>query len=258
MLEAMPDPGQIHLWTLKPSNAPDFELCRQFECLLNFVELARMHRFRFDRDKKRHLLTRTLLRSVLSHYFPKTDKTKWQFEINKYGKPSISNSLPWPLKFNISHSGDLILIAVANGNDVGVDVETIASREKTAGLIERCFSSREASFINYPSVEQTEQRFFQLWTLKESYIKALGTGLSTPLKSFEFEINEGRAELRNQADGDKKKWLFWMDNPDKLHQIALCLERVSPRPLEVQYRPLSYTELASMVDSAPDSSSTSR
>lgn len=102
---------------------------------------------------------------------------------NEYGKPFLKNCND--LYFNITHCQELAVCAIEN-TEVGIDAENI--RECLSGVMRRAFSEREKNVVE--NSENINEMFFRIWTLKESFVKALGIGISYPLKSAEFIICE--------------------------------------------------------------------
>ena len=106
---------------------------------------------------------------------------KYTLETNAYGKPRIKEKPDF--HFNLSHSGNWVVLAFG-GSEVGVDVETILMDDKKIKVAHRFFGEQERQFVFQTEVD-SHKRFFQIWTAKESYLKFLGTGLQTPLTSFD-------------------------------------------------------------------------
>ena len=100
-----------------------------------------------------------------------------------YGKPELAGERG--LRFNVSRSGDVVLLAVTHGRDVGVDVERIAAARAHGPIADRLFSESEAAELRALDYDDRTRRFFQLWTRKEAYAKALGVGMATPLRMLE-------------------------------------------------------------------------
>lgn len=116
-----------------------------------------------------------------------------EFTCNKYGKPALKDNPG--LHFNISHCRELAVCAVAKC-PVGVDAEKIRSFPEN--VLRRCFTEREITYVkNNPDPDMA---FFQLWTLKESLVKAIGIGLSYPLKNAEFIIENNHITVNSEFD----------------------------------------------------------
>lgn len=246
MLE--PHPDRIDLWLAWVDPALDADLLQRYHRLLNPAEAQTLARFHFEKDRLRYLLTRALVRTVLSLYAPIAPQD-WAFDANAYGKPGIApaHHLMHPhtqsLVFNVSHTATLVVMAVSADKPLGVDVESL-QRKAPLDLAQAYFSPAEAAALAQLAPELQAQRFFQYWTLKEAYIKARGMGLSIPLDQFSFAF-EPPAGVRFATDpglGDEAaQWQFWqyrvathqqMDYPVD-HLVALCAQR-QPHSAPVQ------------------------
>ena len=202
----------IHIWRCQPSLFPQESVSGSYYPLMNENERARYHRFRFEKDRLNHLLTRALIRTTLSRYVPAVEPMDWRFSHNPYGKPLIANSLKWSPQFNISHSNDLIVVAISKNGTIGVDVENIKERKNIDGLIDFCFNEEEIKYIKLDDDEDAiSSRFFELWTLKESYMKADGKGLAIGLKEIFFTLDEGEITFGTTKiyDEHQPNWNFF-------------------------------------------------
>jgi len=217
----------IDLWFCEEHRIVDPETLNRYQALLTENELEQKARFHFTRDQHRYLITRSLVRSVLSLYYPLINPHNWRFIKNQYGRPKIDNPMPFPLYFNLSHTDKMIVMAVAGEPSVGVDVESVKRRSTydETKLADRFFSPLESRQLRaLPEVDQ-KKRFFQLWTLKEAYIKACGKGLAIPLSEFSFSfpsestIDVSFAPERKDNPND---WLFWHIESDNGFYISLA------------------------------------
>lgn len=161
----------------------------------------RIIQYRNYKEMKKTLLSDVLVRSIACHKL-KIANADLTFSFNRYGKPFFDN-LENTFKFNISHSGDWIVCAIDH-LPIGIDIEKMR-RINYISLAKSCFSKIEyETIIAQPTTKQSDY-FFELWTLKESYIKALGKGLILPLDSFTvtknatgwFEINSNLIDTIN-------------------------------------------------------------
>jgi 4'-phosphopantetheinyl transferase len=183
----------IHIWITNPaqlleSNGENKSLLKQYSSLLTEEETIKQQRYKFDKDKHDALITRAFIRDLLS-YYAEVDPRAWRFEKGEKDKPEIVNP-SLPLRFNISHTKGLIICAITLTNDIGCDVEDISRSNDVLAIAERYFSTQETTELFSLPVEQQRSRFFDYWTLKESYIKAWGLGLAIPLVDFTFTIND--------------------------------------------------------------------
>ena len=198
--------------------------------LLNDAERQQQARFHFAGDRLRYLVTRAMVRTVLSRYAD-VAPTDWIFGTNAYGRPEISpvHTQASTLRFNLSHTDGLIVLGIRQKLELGVDVEQL-ERKANLEVADRFFSPREAAELALLPPERQAHRFFDYWTLKESYIKARGMGLSIPLDSFSFEFpSEETLRLIVDASQDDpaERWRFWQLELAGNYLLAVCAERVA-------------------------------
>ena len=165
----------VHLWEIHVSS---HNLAGSADVLTE-DELKRMNRLHFNEDRNRYLVAHAALRRILGERL-KTDPREISFESGKLGKPYIPESR---LKFNLSHSGDWVWIAVCDDFEIGVDIEQMKEIDASA-LMQRFGSAEEAELFSLLPEQQHQQAFFTWWTRKEAYLKGAGSGLSGGLQSF--------------------------------------------------------------------------
>ncbi|MBV9504528.1 MAG: 4'-phosphopantetheinyl transferase superfamily protein, partial [Acidobacteriia bacterium] len=170
--------GACHLWHWRPA-AFEGRLRERALSFLSPEELARHSRYLVPQPGRTFLAARVFLRSVLSIYHPLPPRS-WQFETNPWGRPRVTNLGPRNrFDFNLSHKPGQVTCLVGYGRDLGVDVEdAAANRPYLFDIADRFFSSSEAAGLRALPPPNQLERFYELWTLKESYIKARGIGLS--------------------------------------------------------------------------------
>lgn len=154
-------------------------------------ERARANRFYFIRDKNRFIAGHGTLRAILGRYL-NVAPAKLAFTLGRQGKPELAATFAASrLHFNLSHSGDIALCAVAYDRVIGVDVEQIRTVVDATQIAKRFFSPWEnEAFAAVPDAQKS-QAFFNCWTRKEAYIKAIGEGLSCPLDAFDVSLAPG-------------------------------------------------------------------
>jgi len=235
----LPERSEIHLWT---AELDDFSLAElELICLawLGKQDLQRYHRLVFERHRKQMLLSRYLLRATLSHYVDSLSLSDWRFTHNAYGKPALEQSVhPLDLFFNLSHSHGQIVLALAAHDFVGVDIEASTRSRRISRIARRYFSEAEAAeLLELPEHLQLS-RFYQLWTLKEAYIKACGMGLAIPLNQFSFRFAENSricVQFDPQLNDEPVDWHFWQIDKGKNFQLSLALKLKDPAfPLRVR------------------------
>ncbi len=202
--------SEIHLWHCKLADFSLQELQRSCLHWLTDVELLRYHRYFFDRHRKQLLLGRFLIRSVLSQYVEKLAPQQWRFVHNDFGKPAIDPAQnEASLYFNLSHSGEKLVLAISKIESIGVDIENGDKSRRVRRIAGRFFSRQEVSDLLALHESQRLGRFYQLWTLKEAYIKARGLGLAMPLQQFSYAFPApGQIEI-SFAEELKDNALFW-------------------------------------------------
>ncbi|GJM16812.1 MAG: hypothetical protein DHS20C13_21390 [Thermodesulfobacteriota bacterium] len=179
-------PNEIHIWrTYLYFNGHS---TNHFYSILSEDEKSKANRFRFEKDKKRFVITRGLLRETLGLYL-EIDSKDLDFNYNKYGKPSLTNPGKSRLEFNLSHSGDVILYSFAKERKLGIDVERLRPIKKAQKIVERFFSEKEQQYYNTQNATEKDSTFFKLWTYKEAYTKAKGLGLALPLNQFDVPLS---------------------------------------------------------------------
>jgi 4'-phosphopantetheinyl transferase len=182
------------------------------------------------------LAARSLVRSILSVYGG-LSPCSWLFETNAWGRPHIANPGVSPLlDFNLSHKPTCVTCLVGFGWEFGVDVEDASvDRPYLLEIADRFFSPSEVLDLNALPAGQQHRRFFELWTLKESYIKARGVGLSLGLSNFSFSVNGSSASVRFDEgfDDNAATWEFQLLRPDTRHLIATSVRRKAA-PLVIQ------------------------
>ena len=224
----------MHVWLTFPERVTDERVLAQCRAVLAAEEHTATERFVFARHRHQHLLTRALIRDLLSRYTGESP-TAWRFERNRYGRPEIASPGQWQhLRFNLSHADGLIACAITLQRDVGVDVEPVGRSTDVLDLAPRVFSPRELDDLHRLDANEQRQRFFALWTLKESYIKARGMGLSLPLDKFTFTFAGDRAvaiEIDPALQDNAATWQFERGSVEERHAIALAVRRSTADPL---------------------------
>ncbi|WP_158244249.1 4'-phosphopantetheinyl transferase family protein [Trinickia dabaoshanensis] len=219
--------GDVDIWVALVAHAPDASLAAQFDSVLTADERIRHGKFFFDKDRRRYLVTRSLVRYVLSRYIP-IAPPDWRFEATEFGRPAIANVHPDVpgLTFNISHSDSVVLLGVTRDAQLGIDVEDL-QRRVPLDVADGYFAADEVRQLRALPPALQPARFLDFWTLKESYIKARGKGLSIPLDQFAFDLSDG-APVTVTFDprlGDTpERWSFWQWRPSAESLAALCVE----------------------------------
>ncbi len=219
--------NEIQLYFAYPEQITDSSLLRRYKSLLSDDELAQMPRYYFARHRHQYLVTRALIRSSLSNYYP-VDPVAWRFDKNSFGKPQIGQpDKTLPIRFNLSHCDGMIVCGIVRDYDIGVDVED-SQRSTRAALtsLSSYFSTEEIEALEKLPTKLQKQRFFDYWTLKESYIKARGMGLAIPLRKFSFKFHADKLEgisIHPDLGDNADDWQFWRIPMDGRYRVAVAV-----------------------------------
>ena len=182
--------------------------------ILSPEESSRAARFAFERDRHRFILVRGTLRVLLAQYLNQ-DPARISFRYGAHGKPALiaePNSSA-DLRFNLSHSGDYCLCAVALGREVGVDVEVVRSDVACLDLAERFFTRREYDDLRQAPEENRHARFFSHWTCKEAYLKARGMGIASGLARLDVIFHADGSVSCDAVDDATAPGARWIVRP---------------------------------------------
>lgn len=222
------DSGQVHLWLAYLDEIRDARQLADYRLLLSEEEQRKQLRFHFERDRHRYLVTRAMQRTVLSKYVD-IAPGDWRFALNDYGKPSIGaeHVAARGIEFNLSHTDGLVVMGVTRERAIGVDVENVRTCAPDIEIADRYFAPEEVLELRTLPDQKRQRRFFEYWTLKESYIKARGKGLSIPLDRYAFHL-EDQDQIRLTIDpglkDDAGHWSFQQLMVDHEYLAALCAE----------------------------------
>ena len=199
-----PDATELDLWRVPLADlAVDLGL-------LGERERARLERLRIDAKREQFAAGQNALRRVLARYIDRPP-ADIQFSYGDHGKPYLAElAAGQTLGFNLSHSHELALIGVAPGAELGVDVEHARAERPFERLARRFFVPEEGEVVLSRPPAEWREAFYRTWTLKEAYLKAIGTGLSLPPRSFGLDLTSEPPRLAwTDMDGDDpERWSF--------------------------------------------------
>jgi 4'-phosphopantetheinyl transferase len=222
-------PGQVHAWCIAGLHRQLLDT--RFTRLLSVVERERADRFHFEIDRLRFITARAALRILLGRYLNQLPE-RLCFSVNSHGKPWMQMSTGQPdLRFNLSHSGNVVVLAFALQAEVGIDVETVREMQDMEAVAKLCLSSAQfRAFCQLPRGDASVRAFYRIWTRKEALIKALGTGLSQTLSDFDVTFHDHEPPRLIRADsgfGNVSAWtLYDLSVPETCH-AAVAIQGTS-------------------------------
>ena len=203
----------VHVWRAESRPCPTD--------LLSASERERAAQFHFEKDRHRYVAARSILRQLIGRY-EQVPPESIEFAYNTYGKPALEGS---SLRFNVSHSADLVLLAFTRNKNIGVDVERIRPEFAAKEIAGRFFSQEEVAVLRALPAESLPGAFFTCWTRKEAFIKAHGSGLSLPLHKFVVSLDLPARLIRTEFDPDAaRQWTLHDLLIDDGFRAALAVE----------------------------------
>jgi 4'-phosphopantetheinyl transferase len=214
--------GEVHIWRVH-MDIPSAMAARVYT-VLSEDERERLARLASERDQQRFIVAHGALRDVLARYLEVTP-SRVEYVHNPSGKPALDPGFGSPLRFNLSHSGALALIAIAMDADVGVDVECVRAHRDYSEIARWFFSATEAEYLASVPYAEHAEAFIRCWTLKEAFLKARGDGLTAVLDGLPLTFTTGAAEdaveLQSPASG---RWSIHTLRPAPGYIGALAVE----------------------------------
>ncbi|MEG5211807.1 4'-phosphopantetheinyl transferase superfamily protein [Microcoleus sp. ARI1-A1] len=197
------DINEIHVWRV--SLAQTASCLQSLQQTLSTDEQTKAERFHFPKGRSQFIVSRGALRAILSRYLH-LNPSLLRFDYNPYGKPSLIVAQAGDtLRFNLSHSHELGLIAITKNREIGVDIERINPNFPCQEIAENFFSPLENTVLRSLPKHLQAKAFFTCWTRKEAYIKAVGKGLSLPLNQFDVSLAPGEpAALLNVEENPEE------------------------------------------------------
>lgn len=222
--------NEIHVW-LQEVDQSDPQNDTIGAEILSADELERGARYRFPSDRRLFRFAHTFLRQTLGKYL-NANPAKLQFTIGDHSRPELANQ---ELRFNLTHTNGLVGCIVTRSMDCGVDAEAIDRRADHELLSRNVFTETErAAFLAAPASERYV-RFFQMWTLKEAYIKARGLGMSLPLREISFDLTtaEPTASFGPKIGDIENEWRYWSGKATQRHVYGVAVRCGSEVVLKV-------------------------
>jgi 4'-phosphopantetheinyl transferase len=219
---------EVHVWGVPLEVAP--ARLAEMTGVLTDDERQRSGRFMREEVRRRFVVARATLRSVLGRYLA-MPPAEVPIAIGRHGKPYLAEVADaGGLKFNLAHSGELALVAITRGCEVGVDVEQLRPIEQWQEIAARYFHPAEVAAIEATSSSERNTAFLRCWTRKEAILKAFGTGLGHSLQTFTVPVGafDGQwVELATSATGASRR--YWLESvapaPSYVAAVAASLQR---------------------------------
>ncbi len=215
---------EVYLWRIELAAVAKAE--ERWKEILSDDERARAARFHFLQDRQYFMATRAVLRMILANYAA-SDPQKVVLGYSAKDKPFLSSGhAGGDIEFNVSHSGDVALLAFARGRELGVDVEKVREDFEHETIAGRFFSEEEQRQLAGLAPAERYTGFFRCWTRKEAYIKAQGIGLSLPLHQFDVSLRPGdlNALLATRPDpSEAARWSLREVPAGDGYVAALCV-----------------------------------
>lgn len=219
------EPGEVHLFYTRADQVSDAGLLEQYRDCLSPDEVLKQDRYLKSSDRHLSLVSRALVRYLVAGVTGQEPQAI-DFSFNEYGKPNVPQSPD--IHFNLSHSHGAAVCALSRNFPVGVDIEDI-SRQTNLAIANRFFSSSEAQLVSNAPKAKKKALFFDIWTLKEAYIKAMGKGLSIPLDSFSFNADGAKIQINfNDTGKTDPLWQFFQWRPDPGKVISTAVRSFEP------------------------------
>lgn len=228
--EPVIDTGIVDLWLFHLNIAQP--QIKQFYPLLSQEEKQRSERLVNFIHRKRMIASQGFLRSVLASYLKQPAETL-KFRRAERGKPSLDSVSTYPdLQFNLSHSHNLAILAVARQQELGIDIEYMQKKHNWKKIVHRFFTESEQQAINRLPEEHQKQAFYQVWTRKEAHMKVTGLGLHLAPGHFTVTVPpQDAAFIENHKQPSKAQWFMQdLNLPETFDDYRGCLS--SDQPIE--------------------------
>ena len=228
-------PRDIHVW-FRCTDSLDEAAIAAAVSVLSGDERAQYGRFHFRRDARDYAAAHALLRQSLSRYGGRAPE-EWRFQKDVNGKPFLVDEDAFQASFSLSHTHGMVACAVTAAADVGVDVECIDRNVDAADIAARFFAPSETAHLAQLDEEARQQRFFDLWTLKEALAKALGMGMALSLNRLAFAIaGDGGISLGAAPGIDAADRQFGLFTPGPRHRLAVAARSSASGPAQIFVR----------------------
>lgn len=218
-----PNTHEAHIWSINMDQVT-IKTLQHFYNTLSTDEQQRVSKFKFVKDRTTFAIARASLRTLSGKYL-NMDPKEIKFHYGKFGKPQFHHTTS--LKFNVSHSGNNVIIGFVQDYDVGVDVEEIKDNPDLLDIAKQFFSKSEVAALEEIPTTDRYNAFYRCWTRKEAFIKAKGNGLSYPLDSFSVSLDHNSEAKLESLDSDPKEkstWNMFSFKPHENYIAAMAVQ----------------------------------
>jgi len=218
---------EVQVWWMAVDEQSGDTLEQAASRVMSAQDRQRHERLRRADDRRRDLAARLLVRGMLGASLG-LPAAELAFVAGAHGRPALAPSVPGAagLSFNLSHTDRLVVMGLARGRELGVDVED-TRRSPPLQVARSQFAPAEVQALDALGANEQPRRFWELWTFKEAYVKARALGLGLGLDRVGIEWpGDGPARLRldETLHDDAARWQLWQLQPDAHHLVALCVQ----------------------------------
>ena len=229
--------NEVHIWGFDIGKADTS--ASDYRILLSKLEKERASKFKFTEDRERFLWGRTLLKRLLGVYLGENPDTI-NLNYTPEGKPFLKAEGKNRIQFNVSHSGNNILLGFSR-SPIGVDVEKMDNQVDTDRISRNFFSAEEWKLIESASGENKKDTFFEIWTKKEAVLKGIGKGLRIPLSNFSVIGDDGNVKWNPGSHLSSSGWFV-----SNINEIQSCKAAFATPMKEIEATYFSINDLAFM------------
>jgi 4'-phosphopantetheinyl transferase len=228
-------PGCAQIWTASTGAVSPADADRQL-ATLSEGERARHDARRNPTRRAEYRVAHALLRSCLSQYLGGPAE-HWRFEVGAHGRPELVDSPhAGRVRFSLSHTSGFVACAVVLEHAIGIDVELGQRARMIEKIAQRMFTQREREDVLARQGAERHARFLEYWTLKEAHLKAIGTGMTAPMRGLDFSLDaaaSARVVLGPAFEGEGTGWQYLRSRCGEAHQLAVAVHSAEPIRFEL-------------------------
>lgn len=227
--------NHIDLWFIEPHQLST-EAMTSLRALLSNDEVLKLQQYKNKPTQYTSTVTRSLCRLILAQYTNTTPQSL-KFIRNQHGKPELVDNIN-TLRFNLSHNNELIVMVVCANDDIGCDIENPKRKINVELISRRYFAKQEHKQLSHLTGEQQKKRFFEIWTLKEAFVKATGIGIGLGLDTFYFNLQKRltqNVDINFNDHYSLDKFVPWQCHQTMFNEQSLAICRTSTLQQTIKY-----------------------